>query len=163
MTPRRGDPPEPVPPAFINLVLGADGLTSVDFYHDLDDPQFAEIFSDRLQQFSYEPRIGMTLRSTRFCFTVCLTCNLTILTNRPADRLIRCRQCGQQSLIVPIHTPRTDSILTEIDGMLNRKPRRTDGYFVLGSLEPPEPAQVGEVTKFCQAAGFEQVSPQDAR
>jgi tetratricopeptide (TPR) repeat protein len=160
---RPGGRPEPVPPAFINLVHGADGLTSVDFYHDLDDPQFAELFAERLQQFSYEPRIGTTLRSTPFCFTVCPTCDLTVLTNRPADRLLRCRQCSQRSSIVPIRTPRTDLILTGIDRLLNRKPQRTDGYFVLGSLEPPEPAQVGEVTEYCLAAGFELISPQDPR
>lgn len=162
--PRRpGRPHEPVPPAFINFVHGADGLTSVDFYHKLDDPEFAAIFSARLQEFVYEPRVDVALRSTPFCFTVCPTCDLPILTNRRSDRLMRCRQCGEQSPIAAIRTPRTDLILTEINRALNRHPESTVGYFVLGSVEASDPAQVGEVTSFCRAAGFEPIPPQDPR
>ena len=152
-------PPERLPAAFPNFRISPDGLFSADFYHDIADPKFAQLFVGRVHLFTTQSPINVRLRSTPFYFTACPACAIAILTNRPADRALRCRRCGHVAAVPlnRLHGPQTDPVLAEVNRHLGRKPQVTSGYLALVRLQLPDARQAAEIAEHCQAAGFQLV------
>lgn len=155
--------PEQLPAAFPNFTISPDGLFSADFYHDITDPQFARLFAERVQLFTTQSPVHVRLRSTPFFFTECPGCAIVVLTNRPADRALRCRQCGHvaPAPLNQVRGPQTDSVLAEVYRQLGRAPRVTAGYIALVRLQLPDTRQAAEVAGHCRAAGFQFVPADD--
>lgn len=145
---------EPITLPHMNVLAYADGTTfGVDFYDDVDDPEYGERFAAGWQQLTREA--PMRPRSHPFSFAVCPGCSAPILTNRRPGAVFTCRLCG--GALEALETP--SSRLTALrDATLARIGKRVidvAGQLQAVVVQPVDPQAAESLDAVCAAAGFQ--------